>query len=123
MLVDPRGRPIGSAAHGFVNGRRGEQVDGFQLPSGAIVSEAFSRDFHNRIKNDPILRERLETAARMTGKESLHLAALRNDSEFKAKQVEEAIFKNLREGEKVQRARAKSENLTESKEAYAKLSS
>lgn len=67
MVLDISGRPIRS--HG--------RIDGFQLPDGAIVSARITLDIHNRIKNNSVLREKLEQAQRFTGRKLIHLDLLR----------------------------------------------
>ena len=119
MILDSRGRLTSSAR---VNGRQGDQVDGFQLPDGAIVSKRFSMDFHNRIANDSGLRERLETAQRMTKKKILHLSLLDRTNKAATANVDDAIIKNLDVGEELQRHRIKTEKLTKSEKAYEALS-
>jgi hypothetical protein len=117
MLVDLAGRPLvsqESRAHG-------EQVDALELPNGAIVSKRFSMAFHERIKNDTVLRERLETAQRMTGRKILHLSLLDRNNKNVTAEVESAIEKNLDFGEKIQRDRIKTEKLPESEKAYENL--
>jgi hypothetical protein len=114
QLFDWRGVPIKSQ-------RRDEQIDGFQLPNGAIVSKSASFDLHNRIKNDPLLRERLEVAQRMTGRKILHLSLLEHGNKNVTAELSKAIEKNLDFGEKVQKERIKTENLKESEKAYVKI--
>ena len=76
MILNQYGRPVTSSHRGWQNGRHGEQMDGFQMANGAVVSERASMDLHRRIENDSVLRERIETAQKMTGKETLHRRTL-----------------------------------------------
>jgi hypothetical protein len=115
MILDSRGRPTSSA-------RRGEQIEGFQLPDGAIVSKRISMDLHNRIANDSALRERLEVAQRMTKRKILHLSLLDRTNKSATANVDEAIIKNLSAGEELQRHRTQTEKLTKSEKAYEALS-
>jgi len=114
-LVDWRGRPIQSKQ------TREEQIDGFQLPDGAIVSKSASFDLHNRIKNDAGLRERLETAQRMTSRKILHLSLLDRNNKNVTDDLFRTIEKNADFGENVMRKRIKDENLKESDKGYEKL--
>jgi L-cysteine desulfidase len=116
-LVDCFGRPITSKQQ-----RRDEQVEGFELPNGAIISKQISFDLHKRIQNDTALRERLETAQRMTGRSILHLAMLDHGNKQMTAGMEKAIEKNLDFGEKIQQRRIKEEKLTESEKGYENLS-
>lgn len=119
MILDSHGRPTSSE---WVNGRRGDQVEGFQLPDGAIVSKRISMDLHNRIANDSNLREKLEVAQRMTGRKILHLSLMDRTNKNSTAQINEAIKKNLDVGEDLQRLRAKTEKLTKSEKAYEEIS-
>jgi hypothetical protein len=99
--------------------RKGMQVEMFQLPKGAIVSKQLSREFHNRLQNDARLRERLETADRMTGTKSLCLALMERGEMSEG--TKRAIEQNLDFGEKILRQRVESEGeaLAETGKAYA----
>lgn len=119
-LVDFRGRPI-SSANERNEARRGDQVDAYALPNGAIVSKVASFALHNRIKNDTLLRERLETAARMTGRTTLHLDLLRHGNKHATATVEKAIEKNLEFGEKIQSQRIADKAIPETKAGYENL--
>jgi hypothetical protein len=114
-LVDWRGRPITSRQP------RDEQIDGFQLPDGAVVSKSASFDLHKRIQNDTTLRERLETAQRMTGRKILHLSFMERGNKNITADLFKTIEKNADFGEKVMQKRIKDENLKESDKAYEKL--
>jgi hypothetical protein len=114
-LVDWRGRPIQSKQ------TRDEQIDGFQLPNGAVVSKSASFDLHNRIRNDAGLRERLETAQRMTGRKILHLSLMERGNKNVTDDLFRTIEKNADFGEKVMRERVKNENLKESEKGYENL--
>lgn len=118
MILDAHGRPTSSE---WVNGRRGDQVDGFQLPDGAIVSKRISMDLHERIKNDSKLRERIEVAQRMTKSKILHLSLLDNTNKHATGSVDDAIKANLDVGEELQRHRTNTEKLTKSEKAYEAL--
>jgi hypothetical protein len=114
-LIGLDGRPLSDA-------RRGEQVDGYSLPDGAVVCKAASLALHQRIKdNVGGLRERLEAAQRMTGRKILHLSLLDHNNKNVNSGVDSAIEKNLDFGEKIQRSRVKSEKLKHSGRAYANL--
>jgi hypothetical protein len=119
MILDSHGNPTSSE---WVNGRKGDQVEGFQLPDGAIVSKKISMDIHKRIQNDSTLRERLEIAQRMTGRKILHLSLLDHSNKNVNASVNKAIEKNLDVGEEIQRHRANTENLTQSEKAYEAIS-
>ncbi len=108
QLVDWRGRPISSESERNEY-RRGEQVAAFELPDGAIVSKGASMALHHKIRDDAQLRERLETAARMTGRRSLHLALCDRDNKHRTAAVEAAVEKNLEFGEAIQRERIKTD--------------
>jgi hypothetical protein len=99
--------------------RKGMQVEAFQLPKGAIISAEKSREFHNRLMNDSVLRERLETADRMTGTKSLCLAILERGE--MSESTKRNLQKNLEFGEKIIRQRVESEGsaLAETGKAYA----
>ena len=121
MILNQYGRQVTSSHRGWQNGRHGEQMDGFQMANGAVVSERASMDLHRRIENDSVLRERIETAQKMTGKETLHMALIRHGNKNKQTNIDEIIKTNVRAGEKVLHVRAESEKLTESKKAYEKV--
>jgi hypothetical protein len=114
-LVDWRGRPITSKQ------TREEQIDGFQLPDGAVVSKTASFALHNRIRNDAGLRERLETAQRMTGRKILHLSLIDRNNKNITDNLFRTIEKNAEFGENVMRKRVKEENLKESEKGYEKF--
>lgn len=116
MILDYAGNPITSIND--APGRRGMQVDGFQLPDGAIVSREKSFRLHNNIKNNTLLRERLEVASRMTGRTAIHLSMLRPSVYGMSADVERAIVKNVEFGEKIQHRRVEEEKLKESGKAY-----
>jgi hypothetical protein len=121
MVLNRYGNPIGT-------GRYGEQVDGFQLPDGAVISKKASFALHQRIKNDSILRERLETAQntirQKTGNpnfEFLHLSLLKHENKNITAEVSKAIEKNLDFGEAIQRQRIDTEKLKESGKGYENI--
>lgn len=120
QIVDWRGRPI-SSANERNEMRRGEQVEAFSLPDGAVISKTASLALHNRIANDTRLRERLEVAARMTGRRSLHLALLDRSNKNVTRSVEEAIVRNLDHGEKIQNQRAERGDAPRTKAAHENL--
>jgi hypothetical protein len=120
MILNQYGRPV-SGSRDWRHGRRGDQVDGFQMSNGAVVSEKASLSLHDRIASDSNLRDRIESAQKMTGKETLHMALIRHGDRNKKTNIDEIIKTNVRAGEKVVRARAENENLTESKKAYEKI--
>jgi hypothetical protein len=135
MLYAPNGQIISGEAAGV---RHGHQVDGYAMPNGCIVSAKFTRDFHNRIKNDSRLRERIESAQKlshakrvqkwiaggMVGKkptmqETIHLAMLRNNNPEMTNEVRTAIEKNVEHGEKVMRKRIHDEGAALERSAVA----
>ncbi len=120
MLYDYRGQPVTSESLNSP-GRRGERVEAYSLPDGAVVSAAASRALLNKIKNDTLLRERLETAARMTGRRTLALELCRNGNKELTPAVEQALEKNMQFGESIHNQRIRAEKLAESEKGYANL--
>ena len=117
MILDARGNPI-KIERPNTTARRGAQIDAFQLPKGAIIDARRSREFHNRIRNDARLRERLETADKMTGTKSLCLQMLKPGEMTPMTKI--ALQNNLEFGEKVMRRRAQEEAALEpTRRAYA----
>jgi hypothetical protein len=102
MLYNAQGEPIKS------NPSVGK-IDAFQLPDGAFVSKKISMEFHNRLRNDAALRERIEQADRQTGTESWHLALLRHDTGRPNDEAHAIMERNLEFGEKIQQRRVKEE--------------
>jgi hypothetical protein len=119
MILNQYGRPAKRSLT-WDGGRRGDQTDAFQMANGAIVSESASLALHRKIVSDPVLRDRIESAQKIVGKETLHMALIRRDTSKKSN-IEEIIKTNVRAGETVIRERAQNENLTESKKAYEKI--
>jgi hypothetical protein len=135
MLYGPDGSPVSGV------GRNRMQVDGFRLPNGAMVLESESRKMHEKLKNDSNFRERVEQAQRdsyqlrhrkwiangMQGPEPKineieHLAMLRHDNDALTVDKENALWKNVRFGEELQRERVKTEKEIEgSKAGYEKI--
>lgn len=72
MLYDPHGRPI-STAKPNTDVRTGAEFDLKALPSCAVSTRRRSFALHEQIVNNSVLRERLETAQRMTGHKLMHL--------------------------------------------------
>jgi hypothetical protein len=72
MLYDPNGRPI-STAKPNDDIRTGAEMDLNALPKCAVSTRRRSFDLHQQIVNNSVLRERLETAQRMTGHKLMHL--------------------------------------------------
>jgi hypothetical protein len=121
MILNRYGNPIGT-------GRYGEQIDGFQLPDGAVICKTASLALHRRIQNDPILRERLETAQKIIREKTgnpkfsfLHLELLKHENKNITPEVTKAIEKNLDFGEKIQRQRIDNEKLKESGKGYENI--
>ena len=121
MLYAPDGSVISGEAAGV---RHGHQVDGYSLPNGCIVSQKFTKDLHNKIKNNPRLRENIEAAQKLslakriqkwiaggmvgrkpTMQETIHLAMLRRNNPEMTAEVRGAIEKNVEHGEKLMQKR------------------
>lgn len=120
QLVDYRGNPITSASLNS-DGRRGERIEAYSLPDGAVVSAMASHALLNTIRNDTKLRERLETAARMTGRTTLALELCRPGNKEITPALEAALEKNMQFGEAIHNHRIRAEKLEESDRAYANL--
>lgn len=122
MLYGPDGAPLRKAPTPNKTGmRRGNQVNGFELPEGAVVSHALSMKLHNMIRDNAKLREDIEKADKITGTETLHLAAMRRKNGMTDK-IAQALMSNQIAGEMIMRERVKKdgESLNKSGEGYEK---
>jgi hypothetical protein len=100
--------------------RRGNKMDAYSVPNGAMVSVEASKGFSKEIRDNSVLREKLEKAQRMTGKTLLHMAMLRkNDADDKD------LLKNTEFAENIMKKRLveESDDLQGSKKGYEKINS
>lgn len=111
MILGANGQPV-SSQDSLGGGRKGNQVDVFSLPDGAIVSKERSFALHNKIKNNSVLRERIEAAQRQTGAKVLHLSMMQRGE--MAPDTQRALIKHTEHGEKIMQKRIVDENLQRS---------
>jgi hypothetical protein len=121
MLYGPDGRPITVHKPNKPAMRRGNQVNVFELPPGAVISQKLSQKLHNMIRNNSKLREDIEAADRATGTRTLHLEVMRPGHDM-SPNVEKALMNNQISGEMIMRERTQTEgnSLNKSGEGYEK---
>jgi hypothetical protein len=108
MILDPSGTPI----------RRRVNIDGFQLPNGAIVSVKATLDFNRRIQNDPKLREALEAAQKRTKRTFFHMDLLALRTGELTQDNADALIAGQAGAEEIMRERVETEKLRLSGKAY-----
>lgn len=88
------------------------QLNASDLPDGAVIDMDRSKVLHEKIRNNTKLRERIETAQRMTGNKALHLLMLAPGQ--MPESVKRALVKNQVWGQKYIKKRIKEENFKNS---------
>lgn len=99
MLVDLQGRRIPPTQQSPQ--RNGMRVDLMELHPRARACMEASRKLQAMIRDDSQLRERIETADRMTGTKTIHLDILRGSGDGMDNKTVDALIKNQEFAEKV----------------------
>lgn len=90
--------------------RNREKVEAWSLPKDADVSIETSMKFHERLKNDVLLRERLVKAQKMIGKTIIHLDMLARDVDAN---TERKLVRHAEGAEKIQEQKRKEDGKDE----------